>query len=73
MVSWYSPMAMVLPFRSEALALVGVVLVMSTMLEHWKYFFDSSSMRAKSLMWVLSPMKATDEPLVTTGLMRSTM
>ena len=70
MVSTYSPISTFLPFSSEALFVVGVVLLMSFMFEHWKYFFESSSTSAKSRICVLSPVKATDDPLVTTGFMR---
>ena len=47
-VSKYSPMEMVFPLRSSALAVVGVSLSISTIFEHWKYFFVSASTNAKS-------------------------
>ena len=47
-VSRYSPIDIVFPLSSSAFAVVGVSLSISTIFEHWKYFFVSASTNAKS-------------------------
>ena len=72
MVSSYSPTPMTLFFRSETFFLVGLVLSMTVVAEHWKRLRVRRSMMAKSTLF-FSPSQLTDFSLVHVGVTRSTI
>ena len=68
MVIVYSPMATVFPLSDEALSDVASLLLMLTVLEHSKYFFDRRSIYPKSTRLTVSFTNATLRPFVTLGV-----